>query len=225
MLLKAFGCILMSNWYGKTPSTRLEPQDPAGSQPAGPTARLLGLTILSLWKTGPGSGNQTPTLGPPGLLGLWTAHPRILGTNLLQADTKNAGPCNETSQTKEIIAPNRRLITVPNGGTEAATISFMDLKSTPVANQELSQERGTGPRPGLMTTTLKQDNQVAKLRFLTNERTPGLSTIFLPLDLSIQFPWACLSQCPDEPLMEIIKFGGGVLYRPKDPMLQTYCHF
>ncbi|KAJ9088927.1 hypothetical protein DSO57_1018037 [Entomophthora muscae] len=154
-----------------------------------------------------------------------TAHLRILGTNPPQADTKNAGPYNETGQTKEIIAPNGRLITVPNGSTEVATISFMNLKSTPVANQEPSQEKGTDPRPSPMTMTLKQDNQVAKLRFLTNERTPGSSAILLPLDLSTQKPQACLSQCPDEPPMEIIKFGGGVLYRPKDPTLQTYCHF
>ncbi|KAJ9050709.1 hypothetical protein DSO57_1012040 [Entomophthora muscae] len=52
----------------------------------------------------------------------------------LQADTKNAGLCSETGQTKEIIAPKGRLITAPNRGTEAATISFMNLKSTPVAN-------------------------------------------------------------------------------------------
>ncbi|KAJ9074114.1 hypothetical protein DSO57_1009441 [Entomophthora muscae] len=154
-----------------------------------------------------------------------TALPRFSGISPLQADTKNVGPCNEKGQTKEIISLNGRLITAPNGGTEAATISFMNLKSTLVANQELSQERGLGLRPNPMTMTLKQYNQVAKLRFLTNERTPGPSAIFLPLDPSTQFPRACLSQCPDEPPMENIKFGGGVLCRPKDPTLQTYCLF
>ncbi|KAJ9071030.1 hypothetical protein DSO57_1001278 [Entomophthora muscae] len=154
-----------------------------------------------------------------------TTRPHNLGTNSLQDDTKNVGPCNETGKTKEIIAPNGRLITAPNGGTEAATISFMNLKFTLVANQELSQGRGTGLQPSPMTTTLKQDNQVAKLRFLANERTPGPSAILLPLDPSTQFPWVCLSQCPDEPFMENIKFVGGVLYRPKNPTLQTYCHF
>ncbi|KAJ9076672.1 hypothetical protein DSO57_1023873 [Entomophthora muscae] len=149
----------------------------------------------------------------------------ILGINPPQADTENVSPCNETGQTKEIIAPNGILITAPNGGTEAATISFMNLMSTPVANQEPSQERGTGLRPSPMITALKQDNQVAKMRLLTNERTPGPSAILLPLDPSIQSHQACLSQCPDEPPMENIKFGGGVLYRPKDPTLKPYCHF
>ncbi|KAJ9081609.1 hypothetical protein DSO57_1012936 [Entomophthora muscae] len=154
-----------------------------------------------------------------------TVRPRFSGIKPPQADTKNVGPCSEKGQTKEIIVPNGRLIIAPNGGTEAATISFMNLKSTPATNQEPTQERGTGPRPSPMTTTLKQDNQVAKLRLLTNERTPRLSAILLPLDPSNQFPRACLSQCPDEPPMENVKFGGGVLYRPKDPVLQTYCHF
>ncbi|KAJ9060479.1 hypothetical protein DSO57_1030590 [Entomophthora muscae] len=154
-----------------------------------------------------------------------TAHLRFSGLEPPQAEAKNVGPCSETGQTKEIIAPNGRPITVPNRGTEAATISFMNLKSTPVANQELSPGRGMGPWPNPMTTTLKQVNQVANLRFSTNERTPGPSAILLPLNPSTQFPQVCLSQCPDEPSMENIKFGGGVLYRPEDPALQTYCHF
>ncbi|KAJ9057811.1 hypothetical protein DSO57_1019299 [Entomophthora muscae] len=153
------------------------------------------------------------------------AHPYLSGIEPLQADTKNVGPCSETGQTKKIIAPNGRLITAPNGGTEATTISFMNLKSTPVANQELSPGRGISLQPNPMATTLRQVNQVAILRFLTNERTPRPSAILLPLDPSTQFPQTCLSQCPDKPPMENIKFGGGVLYRPKDPALQTYHHF
>ncbi|KAJ9053076.1 hypothetical protein DSO57_1027685 [Entomophthora muscae] len=150
-----------------------------------------------------------------------TARLHFSGINSPQADTENVGPHNETGQTKEIIAPNRRLITAPNGGTEAATISFMNLKSTPVANQEPSQERGTSLRPDPMTTTLKQDKQVAKLRFLTNERTPGPSAILLPLDPSTQFPWTCLSQCTDEPPMENIKFGsvGAVRFLSTSPQV------
>ncbi|KAJ9069482.1 hypothetical protein DSO57_1018122 [Entomophthora muscae] len=62
-----------------------------------------------------------------------------------QADTKHIDPCGRKSQTKEIIAPNRGLITAPNGGTDLATISFMNLKSTPATNQEQTQERGMGP--------------------------------------------------------------------------------
>ncbi|KAJ9051373.1 hypothetical protein DSO57_1005081 [Entomophthora muscae] len=135
-----------------------------------------------------------------------TACPRFSGIEPPQADTKNVGPCSETGQNKEIIAPNGRLIPAPNRGTEAATISFMNLKSTPLANQEPSPERGTAPQPNLMTTTLKQVNQVANLIFLTNERTPRPSAVLLPLDLSTQSPWACLSQCPDEPPMENVKF-------------------
>ncbi|KAJ9082337.1 hypothetical protein DSO57_1005479 [Entomophthora muscae] len=101
-----------------------------------------------------------------------TACLRLSGIEPPQADTKNVGPCSKTSQTKEIIAPNGKLITAPNGGTDLATISFMNLKSTPATNQEPTQERGTSPQPDPMTTTLKQENQVAKLRLLTNERTP-----------------------------------------------------
>ncbi|KAJ9080789.1 hypothetical protein DSO57_1021194 [Entomophthora muscae] len=154
-----------------------------------------------------------------------TARQHFSGIEPPQAEAENIGPCSETGQTKEIIASNERSTTVPNRGTEASTISFMNLKSTPVANQELSPERGTGLRPDPMTTTLKQVNQVANLRFLTNERTSRLYVILLPLDPSTHFPLTCLSQCPDEPPMENIKFGGGVLYRPKDPALQIYCHF
>ncbi|KAJ9075772.1 hypothetical protein DSO57_1032507 [Entomophthora muscae] len=126
-----------------------------------------------------------------------TARPRFAGIKPLQADTKNVGPCSEIGQNKEIIASNGRLITAPIRGIEAATISFMNLKSAPVANQEPSPERGMGPQPNPMT--LKKVNQVANLRFLTNERTPGPSVILLPLDSNTQFPQACLYQCPDEP--------------------------
>ncbi|KAJ9048670.1 hypothetical protein DSO57_1032551 [Entomophthora muscae] len=61
----------------------------------------------------------------------------------------------------------------------------MSLKSKPVTNQEPTQGRGTSLQPGPMTTTLEQDNQVAKLGVLTNERTPGPSAILLPLDPSL----------------------------------------
>ncbi|KAJ9088231.1 hypothetical protein DSO57_1025025 [Entomophthora muscae] len=148
-----------------------------------------------------------------------TAHLRFSGIEPPQADTENVGPCSKTGQIKEIITPNGRLITEPNRGIKATTISFMSLTSTLATNQEPTEERGTGRQPGPMISTPEQDNQAAKLRFLTNGRTPGPSAIFLPLDLSTQSPQACLSQCPDEPPMENIKFGGGVLYRPKDPAL------
>ncbi|KAJ9058642.1 hypothetical protein DSO57_1010216 [Entomophthora muscae] len=71
-------------------------------------------------------------------VGRETACPRFSGIEPLQANTKNDGPGGKTGQTKGIISPNGRPINATNGGTEAATISFMNLKSTPVANQELS---------------------------------------------------------------------------------------
>ncbi|KAJ9061709.1 hypothetical protein DSO57_1017961 [Entomophthora muscae] len=65
--------------------------------------------------------------------------------------------------------------------------------STSATNQELTQERGTGPQPSPMTTTLEQDNQVANLRFLINERTPGPSAILPPLKPCTQIPRAVTS--------------------------------
>ncbi|KAJ9063690.1 hypothetical protein DSO57_1038286, partial [Entomophthora muscae] len=131
-----------------------------------------------------------------------TAHLRLSGIEPLQADTEHIDLCSKKRQTKEIITPNGGLITAPNGGTDLATISFINLKSTPATNQESTQERGTGPQPSPMTLTLKQDDQAAKLRFLTNERTPGPSAILPSLDPRTQFLQACLSQCPDEPSLE-----------------------
>ncbi|KAJ9075540.1 hypothetical protein DSO57_1035185 [Entomophthora muscae] len=66
-----------------------------------------------------------------------------------------------------------------------------------------------------MTTTLEQDNQVANLRSLTNERTPGPGAILLPLN---QNPQARLSLCPDEPLMENIntRYSGLPVPSPAD---------
>ena len=149
---------------------------------------LSGLTILPLWKPRPGSRNQTLSLDSPGLLGHWTARPHFPEIEPPQADAKNDNSCSETGPVEEIIAPSGIPITAPNGGTKATTISFMSLKSTPATNQEPTQERGTGLQPGPMTKTLEQDNQVAKLRFLTNERTPGPGAILLPLDLSTHSP-------------------------------------
>ncbi|KAJ9069222.1 hypothetical protein DSO57_1020806, partial [Entomophthora muscae] len=81
----------------------------------------------------------------------WAARPvdqritilRFSGIEPLQAEAENVGPCSETGQTKEIIAPNGKPITAPNR----------------VANQEQSPGRGTGQWPNPMTTTLKLDNQ------------------------------------------------------------------
>ncbi|KAJ9072929.1 hypothetical protein DSO57_1022021 [Entomophthora muscae] len=115
-----------------------------------------------------------------------TAHPRCSGIEPSYTDIKNIDSCSKKSQTKEIIAPNGRLITVPNG--------------VYTSNQSRANPRKRyRSRPSPMTTTLKQDNQVAKSKFFTNERTPGPSAILLPLDPSTQFPRPYPSQCPDEP--------------------------
>ncbi|KAJ9081018.1 hypothetical protein DSO57_1018945 [Entomophthora muscae] len=171
---------------------------------------------------GPGAGIKPQTWIP---LGRRACEPQDCGTACLrfpgieppQADTKCIDPCSKKRQTKEIIAPNGGLTTEPNGGIDLATISFSNLKSTPATNQKPAQERGTGPQPGPMTSTLKQDNQAAKLRFLTNERTPGPSAILSPLGPSTQFPRPWPSQCPDEPPMENVKFGGGYYIDPRTP--------
>ncbi|KAJ9081975.1 hypothetical protein DSO57_1009196 [Entomophthora muscae] len=112
------------------------------------------------------------------------ACPCFLKLEPLQAEAKNDGLNGKASQTKGISVSNRGVIKVPNGVNEISIISFMSLKSTLVTNQELTQERGMGLWLSLMTTTLKQDNQVAKLIFLTNERTPGPGAILLPLNQS-----------------------------------------
>ncbi|KAJ9052890.1 hypothetical protein DSO57_1029590 [Entomophthora muscae] len=161
------------------------------------------------------------TAGP---VDCWAARLCFLGIKPLQAEAPVNSQSQNTDTSPTIVAPKEEPLELTNEGRDGAYVCFMSLKSSQATNQEPTQERGTGPRPSPMTMTLKQDNQVAKLRFLTNERTPGPSAILLLLDLSTQFPRPSFPQCPDEP-MENVKFGGGVLYRPKDPALQTYCHF
>ncbi|KAJ9055480.1 hypothetical protein DSO57_1003557 [Entomophthora muscae] len=181
------------------------------------SALVSGLTILPLWNPRPKSRNQTRNLDPPGTSGLWTAGPHFSGIKPLRADAENDGPHSETDHTKEIIAPSGIPITAPNEGAKAATISFMSLKSTPATNQEPTQRRGTGPQPDPMTTMLEQDNQVAKLGVSTSERTPGLSTILLPLEPSTQFPQPCLSQCPDDPPQKMLSLEMGCYIDPRTP--------
>ncbi|KAJ9055306.1 hypothetical protein DSO57_1005131 [Entomophthora muscae] len=129
-----------------------------------------------------------------------TNRPHFTGIEPLQADVEEDDLPRKVDQAEEIIALSGMPITTPNGGNQATTISFMSLKSSPATNQEPTQGRGTGLQPGPMITTLEQDNQVAKLGVTTNERTPGPSAILLHLDPSPQFPWPCLSQCPDDSL-------------------------
>ncbi|KAJ9077538.1 hypothetical protein DSO57_1015935 [Entomophthora muscae] len=161
--------------------------------------RIDNLLPLKTWAQGQDLNSEPKFLQAAGPMDQEPTRLRFSGIEPLQADTKNVDPCSETGQTKEINTPNGGLIKVPNGGTKMTTISFMNLKSTLVANQELSPGRDTVLQPDPTTATLKQVNQVAKLRFLTNERTPGPNAILLPLDPSTQSPRACLSQCPDEP--------------------------
>ncbi|KAJ9067299.1 hypothetical protein DSO57_1000880 [Entomophthora muscae] len=165
--------------------------------------------------------DSNPDPGSPGLPSLWTAGlPARLcffGIEPLQAEALAKPQSQNTSTSSTMVVPKEEPLKFPNGSRDDAYVNFMSLKPSQVTNQELTQERGTGLWPDPMTTTLEQDNQVAKSRFLTNEITPRQSAILLPLDLS--------TQCPDEPSMENVKFGGGVLYRLKDPALQTYCHF
>ncbi|KAJ9071790.1 hypothetical protein DSO57_1033549 [Entomophthora muscae] len=149
----------------------------------------------------------------------------FFGIKPLQAEAPAKPQSQNTSTSSTMVAPEEEPLKFPNGGRDDAYVNFMILKSSQVTNQEPTQERGTGPRPDPMTTTLEQDNQVAELGATTNERTPRPSAILLPLDPSTQFPQPSFPQCPDESPMENFKFGGGVLYRPKDPALQTYCHF
>ncbi|KAJ9052910.1 hypothetical protein DSO57_1029369, partial [Entomophthora muscae] len=96
------------------------------------------------------------------------ACPRFPEVDPPQADTKNVDPN----------APNGGLTKALNGGNKISTISFMILKSTLATNQEPSSEGG--PQPNPVTTTLKQYNQVANSRLLTNERTPSPGAILLP---------------------------------------------
>ncbi|KAJ9085187.1 hypothetical protein DSO57_1016339 [Entomophthora muscae] len=103
-----------------------------------------------------------------GLMDRRTARPHFSGVEPPRADAEDDGPPSETDQAKEIIALSGVTITTSNGGNQAATISFMSLNSSPATNQEPTQGRGTGPRPGPMTTTLEQDNQVTKLGVMTN---------------------------------------------------------
>ncbi|KAJ9085750.1 hypothetical protein DSO57_1010978 [Entomophthora muscae] len=179
--------------------------------------RIDNSSSLETWAWEQGSN---PEPGPPwaaGPVDCGTACPLFFGIKPPQADTERTDPCSKNRQTKEIITPNEGLITAPNGGTDLATISFINLKSTPETNQEKTQKGGTGLQPGPMTSTPEQDNQAAKSRFLTNERTPGPGAILPPLDPSTQFPQPWSSHCSDEPPMENVKFGGGYYIDPRTP--------
>ncbi|KAJ9084038.1 hypothetical protein DSO57_1028242 [Entomophthora muscae] len=129
----------------------------------------------------------------------WAARPCFLGIKPLQAEAPVNSQSQNTNISPTIVAPKEEPFELPNEGSDGAYVSFMSLKSSQATNQEPTQERGTVLQPSPMTTTLKQDNQVAKLRILTNERTPGPSAILLLSDSSTQFPQPSFPQCPENP--------------------------
>ncbi|KAJ9087079.1 hypothetical protein DSO57_1036857 [Entomophthora muscae] len=132
-------------------------------------------------------------------------HPPVyfLGIKPLKAEAPVNSQSQNTDISPTIVAPKEEPIKLPNEGRDGAYVRFMSLKSSQATNQEPTQERGTGLQPGPMTTTLKQDNQVAKLRILANERTPGPGAILLLSDPSTQFPRPSFPQCPDEPMENV----------------------
>ncbi|KAJ9064602.1 hypothetical protein DSO57_1028845 [Entomophthora muscae] len=164
----------------------------------GDGVRIDNSSSLETWAREQGSNPEPGFLWAAGPVDRRTTHLRFSRIEPPLADTKNVDPCSKKSQTKEIIAPNEGLITAPNGDTDLETISI-DSKSTPATNQEPTQERGMGPQPGPMTLTPEQDNQAAKLRFLTNERTPGPGAILPPLNPSTQLPQPCLPNALMDP--------------------------
>ncbi|KAJ9085111.1 hypothetical protein DSO57_1017111 [Entomophthora muscae] len=133
---------------------------------------------------------------------LRAAFPHFPGVKPLQAEAKNDGPNDEASQTKGIIAPNVETIKVPNGGYTSG-------------QSRVTPRRRHGPAPEPMTTALKQDNQVANSRFLTNERTPSLSAILPPLNPSTQIPQAHISQYPEETPVENLSLEVGCYIDPR----------
>ncbi|KAJ9066233.1 hypothetical protein DSO57_1011562 [Entomophthora muscae] len=149
---------------------------------------------------GPGS------LQAAGPMDCWAAHLCFLGIKPLQAEAPVNSQSQNTDISLTIVAPKEEPFKLPNEGRDGAYVSFMSLKSSQTTNQEPTQERGMGLWPGPMTMMLKQDNQVAKSRLLTNERTLRPSAILLLSDPSTQFPRPSFLQCPDEP-MENVKFG------------------
>ncbi|KAJ9070927.1 hypothetical protein DSO57_1002554 [Entomophthora muscae] len=129
--------------------------------------RIDNSSSLETWAREKGSNPKPGFLWTPGPVDCRTAYPRFSGIELSQADTKCINPCSKERISKEIIPPNGGLITATNVSTDLATISFINLKSTPATNQESTQERGTGLQPSPMTSTLKLDDHAAKLRIWT----------------------------------------------------------
>ncbi|KAJ9079676.1 hypothetical protein DSO57_1032983 [Entomophthora muscae] len=66
--------------------------------------------------------------------------PHFSGIKPLQADVEEDNPSRKVDQAKEIIALSGMPITTTNGGNQATTISFMNLKSTPAIKSQPKEE-------------------------------------------------------------------------------------
>ncbi|KAJ9081940.1 hypothetical protein DSO57_1009644 [Entomophthora muscae] len=156
-----------------------------------------GLTIYHLWKTRPGNKIQIPTLNacrlPAPQIKRPPAHPRFSEIEPPQAEAQAKSQSKNTSIDLRVVAPEEGLLNLPNRGKESPSDNFINLKPSWITNQVQLPEENTGFRPNPMTATQEQDNQVANSRFLTNEQTPGLGAISLPLNMSVQTTWSHIS--------------------------------
>ncbi|KAJ9060031.1 hypothetical protein DSO57_1035189 [Entomophthora muscae] len=112
------------------------------------------------WDSNPGPGS----LWAARPMDRWAAHLCFLGIKHLQAKAPVSSQSQNTDTSPTIVAPKEEPIKLPNEGRDGTYVNFRSLKSSQATNQEPIQERGTGPRPSPMTTTLKQDNQVVRTR-------------------------------------------------------------
>ncbi|KAJ9066198.1 hypothetical protein DSO57_1011973 [Entomophthora muscae] len=96
----------------------------------GDGVRIENSSSLETWAQEQGLNPEPGFLWAAGPVDRRNTHPHFSEIEPLQADTERIDPCGKKRQTKEIIAPNGGFITVPNGGTDLATISVINLKST-----------------------------------------------------------------------------------------------
>ncbi|KAJ9068276.1 hypothetical protein DSO57_1030360 [Entomophthora muscae] len=104
--------------------------------PVIPTVRIDTSSLLETRAQEQKSNPDPGSLWAAGLVDRRTACLRFSEIESPQTDVEKVDPCGKKSQNKEIITPNGGLITAPNRGTDLATISFINLKSTPATNQE-----------------------------------------------------------------------------------------
>ncbi|KAJ9063898.1 hypothetical protein DSO57_1036191 [Entomophthora muscae] len=135
--------------------------------------RIVNSFPLETWAQGQDLNPDPESLWATGPKNWGAACLRFPGVGPLQAEAKNDGPNNEASQTKGIIAPNKGSIKEPNGGNKILTTSFMSLKATPAANQELPPGEGMGSRckvtpPLALDRTIPPDVQRKQLKIQSN---------------------------------------------------------